>query len=478
MKRLVAAVIGVAGLAGLARAEVELGGTTGLRVFNDDSGFGVEDHPEADSQKNTALFGIRLSVFFGERFGVEAEAGVIPSEGRAMLYDVWNLTYRASFVAQFRAERKNRLVPIAFVGGGVHTILSSTNEDAIAEDSAPVPHAGGGVKYRTGTGVGVRLDARVLLPPSSASKSVTTDFEILVGIYRDFGYRRPPPVSKPLPPPPPPKDEDPDRDGIVGAADRCANEAEDRDGFKDDDGCPDDDNDDDGVADAADGCPNDPEDKDGFKDDDGCRELDNDEDGVLDLNDRCQTEQESRNGYIDDDGCADEVPEKLRLLTGAPQAVAFRPNTAELAPGAAKLLDAAAAVLLEVKEVAIEVGVHTDDQPPGKGGKFADNQALSQARADAVKAYLVGKGLEEGRLAARGHGDSAPLESPQGLAGPKLEAARAKNRRVELKLVIAQSMAVPAPEPAPMQVPAPAPPPTPPTPTPTPPAPAPAPPAP
>ena len=98
MKRTVAAAIGVLGLAGAAHAEVELGGIAGLRVFSDDSGFGVEDGPEADSQKNTALFGIRLSVFFGERFGVEAEAGVIPGEGRAMLYDVWNLTDRKSVV--------------------------------------------------------------------------------------------------------------------------------------------------------------------------------------------------------------------------------------------------------------------------------------------------------------------------------------------------------------------------------------------
>lgn len=51
---------------------------------------------------------------------------------------------------------------------------------------------------------------------------------------------------------------DRDGDGIVDAADKCPEAAEDRDAFEDDDGCPDDDNDRDGVPDAIDRCPNEP----------------------------------------------------------------------------------------------------------------------------------------------------------------------------------------------------------------------------
>ena len=459
MKRTALAIIGVLGVAGPARAEVELGGVTGVRVFNDDNGFGVEDGPDADSQKNTALFGIRVGAYFGARFGVEGELGVLPGEGRSMLFDLWNVTYRASFVARFPEYGARGLVPFVLAGGGAHTIVSSANEDAIGTGTAAVPHAGLGVSYFAGNGFGVRFDARLLLPPSSASGSVTTDFELLAAVYRDLSWRKPPPKKKEAPPPPPPVDEDPDKDGLAGAADKCANEPEDRDGWQDDDGCPDLDNDGDGVADTGDQCPE-PEDKDGFADDDGCPELDNDMDGVVDATDKCATEPESRNGYLDDDGCADEVPEKLRNLTTAPHAVAFRPGTAELAPGAAKVLDAVAAVLVEEKEVNIEIGVHTDDQPPPKGGKYADNAALSQARAEAVKAYLVGKGAEEGRLAVRGYGDTAPLEDPKDLKGPKLAAARAKNARVELKIVVPQTIAAPPampPPPAPAAPPAPQP---------------------
>lgn len=424
---------------GIAGANVEVGGTAGLRVFNENSGFGVEDSPMAESQKNTALFGVRLGAYFGPMLGAELEVGGIPGEGRSMLFNVWNLTYRASFVAQRAVSSKFAL--FALLGGGLHTILSSENTDLIGENTKVVPHAGLGVKYATGNGLGVRFDARILLPPSSASSSVTTDFEFLASIYRDFGYRKP---KKPEPPKKePPKDEDPDKDGILGAADQCANEAEDTDEFKDDDGCPDLDNDEDGVADTADKCATEPEDKDSFQDEDGCPDPDNDGDGLADAADKCVNEPESANGYLDEDGCPDDVPSALQQILAAPLAIAFKANSADFAPPTKMVLDATAVTLTEAPHAKIDIVVHTDDQAPPKGAKFADNESLSQARAEAVKAYLLSKGVEAARLTAVGRGDTEPLEAPAGLKGGKLTAARAKNRRVELKLVIP-----PPPQPA------------------------------
>ena len=51
---------------------------------------------------------------------------------------------------------------------------------------------------------------------------------------------------------------DRDSDGIADDLDKCPDDPEDRDGFEDDDGCPDPDNDQDGVPDVQDKCPNDP----------------------------------------------------------------------------------------------------------------------------------------------------------------------------------------------------------------------------
>jgi hypothetical protein len=59
----------------------------------------------------------------------------------------------------------------------------------------------------------------------------------------------------------------------------------------------------DGIVDTADRCPDEPEDRDGFQDEDGCPDPDNDGDGILDMNDMCPNEAENLNGRQDEDGC-------------------------------------------------------------------------------------------------------------------------------------------------------------------------------
>jgi OOP family OmpA-OmpF porin len=100
-----------------------------------------------------------------------------------------------------------------------------------------------------------------------------------------------------------PRGLDDDRDGVREADDRCPSIAEDRDGFEDDDGCPELDNDSDRVADARDRCPNAPEDADNHEDQDGCPDPDNDGDQVLDADDLCSDEPSGERPDPDNRGC-------------------------------------------------------------------------------------------------------------------------------------------------------------------------------
>jgi len=102
---------------------------------------------------------------------------------------------------------------------------------------------------------------------------------------------------------------DTDGDGIPDHKDACPTQPEDKDGYRDDDGCPDLDNDEDLIPDARDKCPNEAEDKDTFQDDDGCPDPDNDGDGIPDIKDACPFKPETKNGFKDDDGCPD-VPDR------------------------------------------------------------------------------------------------------------------------------------------------------------------------
>ncbi len=120
---------------------------------------------------------------------------------------------------------------------------------------------------------------------------------------------------------------DRDGDGIPDRDDLCPRRAEDRDGYRDADGCPDPDNDGDGVLDDADLCPDTPEDRDGYLDEDGCPDLDNDGDGIPDAVDACPDLAEDFDGEQDDDGCpevlqdrdGDGVPDRVDRCPDRPE---------------------------------------------------------------------------------------------------------------------------------------------------------------
>ncbi len=93
------------------------------------------------------------------------------------------------------------------------------------------------------------------------------------------------------------------------------------------------------------------------------------------------------------------------------------------AEGKAKLDDLVGKVKSINLEVIIAVG-HTDSI-----GSDASNQKLSVSRAEAVKAYLVTKGIEKNRVYTEGKGEKQPV------ADNKTKEGQAKNRRVEIEVV-------------------------------------------
>ncbi len=211
---------------------------------------------------------------------------------------------------------------------------------------------------------------------------------------------------------------DNDSDGILDTNDKCPTEPEDADGFEDSDGCPDPDNDQDGVLDAADKCPADKEDRDGFEDGDGCPDPDNDKDGVLDAADKCPNEA----GPRDNDGC----PQKFALIKitqgkiEIKQTIFFQTAKAVIMGKSYPLLDEVALALKGRPTMNVRIEGHTDSR-----GNRALNTRLSAARADSVRAYLVGKGIGADRLESRGFGPDQPIETNKTATG------REKNRRVE-----------------------------------------------
>ncbi len=207
---------------------------------------------------------------------------------------------------------------------------------------------------------------------------------------------------------------DTDGDGVFDYMDECPGTPEDV--KVDSKGCPVD-SDGDGVADYLDKCPDTPK---GVKvDAQGCP-LDRDGDGIPDYLDKCPDVP----GTLKNKGCPEVKEETKKIFDQALQGIQFETAKAVIKPSSYSILDKVVQVMKDNPEYDLEINGHTDNV-----GDDAMNMELSQNRADAVKQYLIAKGIDAVRMTAKGFGETQPVEDNSTAAG------RAKNRRVEFKVV-------------------------------------------
>jgi OmpA-OmpF porin, OOP family len=140
---------------------------------------------------------------------------------------------------------------------------------------------------------------------------------------------------------------------------------------------------------------------------------------VSDLSTRLNTTYTVRNSLRVGAAGQDQVD-----LALANRTIEFEYGNSTLTPNGRQVLDLLAPVLRGLSGRSFEVTGHTDAQ-----GSRPQNIALSAARADAVKAYLVAKGIGADSISTSGAGPDRPV------AGNDTPEGRARNRRIELRVV-------------------------------------------
>lgn len=217
---------------------------------------------------------------------------------------------------------------------------------------------------------------------SEAGNTTLNDVFAGLGLRFNFGGHKATPVAAPAPapaaaptppppPPPPPAPLDGDKDGVTDDLDKCPGTVS-------------------GARVDANGC-----------------ELDGDKDGVVDRLDRCP--RTPAGDKVDAVGCGLNI--QLEVLFDSGKATIKAESSAEL--------DNFVDFLKEVPSVKGVMEGHTDSQ-----GADAFNQKLSERRAEAVKAYVVSKGISASRITAKGYGEAKPVADNTTAEG------RQQNRRV------------------------------------------------
>ena len=203
---------------------------------------------------------------------------------------------------------------------------------------------------------------------------------------------------------------DADEDGIADKDDTCPNAK----GTKANNGCPDADND--GLVDKDDTCPQ----VAGPKENKGCPWPDTDGDGVLDKDDNCVNVA----GPASNNGCPEITQVEIAKLDMLFKAVYFDSGKDSFKEETISKLDEAVEIMTKFTTAKFSISGYTDST-----GSVKRNQELSDSRANAVKNYLVKKGVSSSNLTAKGFGEDKPIASNNTRLG------RNQNRRVEVKLI-------------------------------------------
>ncbi|MES2684786.1 MAG: OmpA family protein [Pseudomonadota bacterium] len=161
--------------------------------------------------------------------------------------------------------------------------------------------------------------------------------------------------------------------------------------------------------------------------------ADSDRDGVSDGVDQCPGTEPG--AAVNEVGCpvvvAAPTPPPAALV--APQPVYFSTDVAIIDDASKTKLDEAAAYLQAQTGSRIEISGHADNR-----GSEAYNIVLASQRAEAVRQYLLAKGVESGRLSTISFGEFKPL------ASNKTEEGRSLNRTAQFRIIAAAEASAPA----------------------------------
>jgi outer membrane protein OmpA-like peptidoglycan-associated protein len=288
-----------------------------------------------------------------EQVGVEGEVSVLPTGTVDERVDVLGLGYNVHAIATV-LDPSERFRPYGVLGvGGLAALSDDTGRfgtGAVAQVQMGI--AGEMTLERNW---GTRVDLRFGLGPDVDGSPGAFDVEFLFGFYAHAGRLPPPPrvevaEATPSPAAPPPR--------TIAVPPEPAAPVEDVDG---------------------------------------------DGDGVYGSLDRCPKAQETVNGYLDDDGCPDALPPGVAELRGLATAIVFKPGATRVDWQTQQILAEVARLLREHPNLRVVIAAHADDKGPRE-----KSLALTQKRAEMVRAELVKAGIAEARLEAVGKGPEGP----------------------------------------------------------------------